>query len=137
MLFPVSVAVAWCPDPDLARMERRRSRRGAFSGCNTYFALRTILVSDVAVVALVNYWRSWPDHQLLNVYFAPRGAKYFGPCFHQLRTCAFPVFPVFLVFPVLQWSARVFSVLSKPVISPYIYLGNRGFPGSGGFGSVL
>jgi len=107
-------------------MERRRSRRGAFSGCNTYFALRTILVSDVAVVALVNSWRSWPDHQLLALSFDPRGSKYLGPCFHQLRTCAFPVFPVFLVFPVLQWSARVFSVLSKPVISPYFSFGSQG-----------
>ena len=56
VLFPVSVAVAWCPATTRARMERRRSSRGAFSGCNTYFALRTILVSDVAVVALVNSW---------------------------------------------------------------------------------
>ena len=56
VLFPVSVAVDWCPATTRARMERRRSSRGAFSGCNTYFALRAIPVSDVAVVALVNSW---------------------------------------------------------------------------------
>ena len=56
VLFPVSGAVDWCPATTRARMERRRSSSGAFSGCNTHFALRAILVSDVAVVALVNSW---------------------------------------------------------------------------------